>query len=82
MPLPLVTVKHACASYVPKQSSGARLFDALSALRLELESASYLICVQGARFDVHPSGLTSQMNGGSCRLFGRGGWPRRARGPW
>jgi hypothetical protein len=46
------------------QSSGALLIVALSALRRELESASYLICVQGARFDVYPSGLTSQMNGG------------------
>jgi hypothetical protein len=47
------------------RGSGVDLFDALRSLRVELEAASWLICVNGARRDVHPSGMTRQMGRGA-----------------
>ena len=40
------------------------LFDALSILRVQLEAAGLRICVEGARADVFPSGMSRQSSGG------------------
>jgi hypothetical protein len=44
--------------------AGVDLFDCLLQLRAILESRGYLICCQGARRNVGPSGLTRQMSNG------------------
>ncbi|UED87585.1 hypothetical protein [Streptomyces profundus] len=43
---------------------GSNLFVCLTELRKELERDGLLLCCQGARGDVTPSGLESQMTGG------------------
>jgi hypothetical protein len=40
------------------------LFAALMTIRQQLEDAGLLVCCQGARPDVYPSGMSSQMSGG------------------
>jgi hypothetical protein len=45
-------------------ASGFDLFDSLTKLRRALEADGLLICIQGARADVHPSGMSRQMGGG------------------
>jgi len=40
------------------------LFAALETIRLQLEPSGVLICCQGARADVYPSGMARQMGGG------------------
>jgi hypothetical protein len=40
------------------------LFAALMTIRQQLENAGVLVCCQGARPDVYPSGMSSQMSGG------------------
>jgi hypothetical protein len=46
------------------QVTGSDLFDSLVALRDVLEAEDLLICVEGARSDVYPSGMSRQMGGG------------------
>lgn len=43
---------------------GDNLFKCLIDARLELESRGLLLCCQGCRPDVFPSGMLQQMNGG------------------
>jgi hypothetical protein len=43
---------------------GDDLFECLINARLELESRGLLLCCQGCRPDVFPSGMLRQMNGG------------------
>jgi hypothetical protein len=45
-------------------ASGADLFDSLTSLRGALEVEGRLICIEGARADVYPSGMSRQMGGG------------------
>ncbi len=45
-------------------SEGLDLFESLTSLRLQLESGGLLLCVNGARADVYPSGMSRQMAGG------------------
>lgn len=45
-------------------SEGVDLFESLTALRLQLESDGLMLCVNGARADVFPSGMSRQMAGG------------------
>jgi hypothetical protein len=47
-----------------RRYSGVDLFECLTALRADLELQSLLLCCQGARRDVSPSGLTRQMSNG------------------
>src|SRR5687767_13231094 len=44
--------------------SGVDLFECLLAVRVELESQGLLLCCQGARKNVSPSGMTRQMSNG------------------
>lgn len=46
------------------ESEGEDLFHALELVRLELEADGLLVCCQGARPDVYPSGMARQMSGG------------------
>ena len=46
------------------EATGVDLFDALSILRVQLEAAGLRICVEGARADVFPSGMSRQSSGG------------------
>lgn len=46
------------------EAEAADLFAALEAIRLQLEPAGVLLCCQGARPDVFPSGMARQMAGG------------------
>lgn len=50
---------------------GDDLFDCLNSIRHQLEREGRQICCQGARSDVYPSGMTSQMSGGrkAYRLY-------------
>jgi hypothetical protein len=43
---------------------GPDMFDALCALRRQLEPLGMRICVSGARVDVYPSGMSRDMGGG------------------
>lgn len=45
-------------------STGDDLFESLTSLRYALEGDGLLICVEGARADVYPSGMSRQMGGG------------------
>ena len=45
-------------------AEGPDLFEALQAVRRRLEDAGMLLCCQGARADVFPSGMSRQMGGG------------------
>lgn len=47
-----------------RQYPGADLFDCLLSLREDLESRGLLLCCQGARRNVSPSGMTRQMSNG------------------
>ena len=40
------------------------LFECLSSIRRKLEEIGLLLCCQGARPNVHPSGMSRQMSGG------------------
>jgi hypothetical protein len=42
----------------------ADLFEALEKVRLQLEADGLMVCCQGARADVFPSGMARQMGGG------------------
>ncbi|GAA2523150.1 hypothetical protein GCM10010201_21800 [Pilimelia columellifera subsp. columellifera] len=44
--------------------TGVDLFDCLLSVRAELESKNLLLCCQGARSNVTPSGMTRQMSNG------------------
>ena len=44
--------------------TGLDLFDSLTSLRGALEAEGILICIEGARADVYPSGMSRQMGGG------------------
>lgn len=44
--------------------SGVDLFECLLSVRAELESLGLLLCCQGARKNVSPSGMTRQMSNG------------------
>jgi hypothetical protein len=44
--------------------TGVDLFDSLTKLRRALEAEGRLICIEGARGDVYPSGMSRQMGGG------------------
>jgi hypothetical protein len=46
------------------ESGGADLFSALETVRRRLEAEGMLVCCQGARPDVFPSGMARQMGGG------------------
>lgn len=46
------------------EATGVDLFDALSILRVQLDAAGVRICVEGARADVFPSGMSRQSSGG------------------
>jgi hypothetical protein len=46
------------------QYAGVDLFDCLLSLRENLESRGFLLCCQGARKNVSPSGMTRQMTNG------------------
>lgn len=48
----------------PRRYSGVDLFECLIAVRADLESQSLLLCCQGARKNVSPSGMTRQMSNG------------------
>jgi hypothetical protein len=48
----------------PFLADGEDLFDALTALRLQLESCKCLLLCAGARTDVSPSGMSRGMSGG------------------
>lgn len=43
---------------------GPDLFEALSIARLQLEELGFLLCCNGARIDVFPSGMSRGMSGG------------------
>ena len=43
---------------------GVDLFDSLGSLRRLLEGDDRMLCVEGARYDVFPSGMSRQMSGG------------------
>lgn len=43
---------------------GGNCFDALIEVRRRLESQGFLVCVEGARKDVWPSGIARSMGGG------------------
>ena len=45
-------------------ATGVDLFDSLTGLRDALEAEGLLICIEGARADVYPSGMSRQMGGG------------------
>ncbi len=45
-------------------SEGLDLFESLTSLRLQLEADGLALCVEGARADVFPSGMSRQMTGG------------------
>jgi hypothetical protein len=47
-----------------RQYPGTDLFDCLLSLREDLESHGLLLCCQGARKNVSPSGMTRQMSNG------------------
>lgn len=47
-----------------REFPGVDLFDCLLSLREHLESRGLLLCCQGARRDVSPSGMTRQMSNG------------------
>ncbi|GAA4924714.1 hypothetical protein LX16_0042 [Stackebrandtia albiflava] len=47
-----------------KESTGPDLFEALVALRRDLETDGWLPAVQGARRDAYPSGMARDMGGG------------------
>lgn len=47
-----------------RQYPGVDLFDCLLSLREDLESRGLLLCCQGARKNVSPSGMTRQMSNG------------------
>jgi hypothetical protein len=47
-----------------QQYSGADLFECLLSLRGDLENRGLLLCCQGARRNVSPSGMTRQMSNG------------------
>src|SRR5262245_40134728 len=49
---------------VERQCSGPDLFYCLLSLRQYLESRGLLLCCQGARRNVSPSGMTRQMSSG------------------
>lgn len=46
------------------EHAGSDLFECLVALRRELEHDGLLLCCQGARLDVYPSGMARQSSGG------------------
>jgi hypothetical protein len=46
------------------EAVGADLFSALETVRRRLEAEGMLVCCQGARPDVFPSGMARQMGGG------------------
>jgi hypothetical protein len=53
---------------------GPDLFEALCALRRQLEPLGIRICVSGARIDVYPSGMSRDMGGGQMAyLLGKPG---------
>ena len=52
------------ASREPRGYSGGDLFECFLAVRADLELQSLLLCCQGARRNVSPSGLTRQMSNG------------------
>ena len=45
-------------------SEGLDLFESLTSLRRQLEADGLALCVEGARSDVFPSGMSRQMSGG------------------
>ena len=45
-------------------AQGGDLFESLTTLRRELERQGLGLCVEGARADVFPSGMSRQMSGG------------------
>lgn len=45
-------------------ASGADAFEALTALRAQLEPSGWFVAVQGARRDTYPSGMARDMGGG------------------
>jgi hypothetical protein len=48
----------------PRKYLGVDLFECLISVRADLESQSLLLCCQGARKNVSPSGMTRQMSNG------------------
>jgi hypothetical protein len=48
------------------EAVGADLFSALETVRRRLEAEGMLVCCQGARPDVFPSGMARQMGGTPC----------------
>jgi hypothetical protein len=47
-----------------EQAQGPDLFEALQSVRRKLQDAGMLLCCQGCRPDVFPSGMSRQMGGG------------------
>jgi hypothetical protein len=52
----------------PLSATGRDLFEALAAVRCQLEAVGWLIAVQGARRDTYPSGMLRDM-GGARRVY-------------
>ena len=48
----------------PRRYSGVDLFECLISVRADLEAQSLLLCCQGAKKNVSPSGMTRQMSNG------------------
>jgi hypothetical protein len=63
------------ATLSPQEFSGEDLFEALVALRLELEKIEALLLCAGARSDVFPSGMSRGMGGGRKAYITRIGAP-------
>lgn len=47
-----------------REAAGEDLFECLLAIRAGLEQDGMLLCCQGARLDVHPSGMSRHSTGG------------------
>ena len=58
-----------------EHAEGQDLFAALQALRRRLQDAGMVLCCQGARPDVFPSGMSRQMGGGRRAYRHRAGRP-------
>ncbi|QMU74869.1 hypothetical protein GXW83_02860 [Streptacidiphilus sp. PB12-B1b] len=61
---PLIALKMSVAGAAELEFPGKSLFKCLMDARLWLESEDLLLCCQGSRPDVFPSGMLQQMNDG------------------
>lgn len=58
-----------------EQAEGPDLFEALQAVQRRLQDAGMVLCCQGSRPDVFPSGMSRQMGGGRRAYRHRPGHP-------